>query len=70
MAHRMTAEQIEFAVEFLILGTNNENIFQAEETISASAEYQQCIRDEFGMEYLQLLDQIFQHYSGKVVPVF
>ena len=66
----MTRNDIEFAVEFLTLGTDSNNIFEAEDKISASQEYQDNIQEEFGMHYEQLLDIIFQHFHGKSVSPF
>lgn len=66
----MTPKDIDFAVEFLIKGTNSNTIFEAEDNISASQEYQDIIQQEFGMDYEDLLDIIFQHYHGLTVSPF
>lgn len=58
----MTQIDIDFAIEFLTHGTNSNNIFEAEDNISASQEYQDIIQQEFGMHYEDLLDIIWQHY--------
>lgn len=70
MTHTMTRKDIEFAVEFITLGTNSNTIFEAEDNISASQEYQDNIQEEFGMHYEELLDIIFQHFHGETVSPF
>ena len=70
MTHTMTRKDIKFAVEFITLGTDSTTIFEAEDKISASQEYQDCIQEDFGMHYEELLDIIFQHFRGETVSPF
>jgi hypothetical protein len=50
---------LEFAIEFITLGTCSDNIFDAEDVIQADTEYQACIVEEFGVEWDDLIYDIW-----------